>query len=273
MNNRRILFRIVPLLLAGVFVLFQYFSAEKVKNPLTGHSARVALSRSQEDALGLQAYQEVLSHERTITSGAQSETARRVAERLAQATGKDASGFDWRVSVVDSQEKNAFCLPGGKIVVYTGILPLTQTDAGLAAVLGHEMAHATLHHGGQRIFRDNLTQTLMQGAAVSIADMDYNQQRAIMGALGVGARYGASLPFGRKDESEADALGLIYMARAGYDPREAIAFWKRMSEASSGAPPQFLSTHPSDATRIARLEDEMPKAVAEYERATQGGGN
>jgi len=146
---------------------------------------------------------------------------------------------------------------------------VTKTDAGLAAVLGHEMAHATLRHGGQRVLRENMTQALLQGAAISISDMDYSQQRVIMGALGVGARYGSSLPFSRSHESEADALGLTYMARAGYDPREAIAFWKRMSQANSSAPPQFLSTHPSDSTRIARLEEEMPKAVAEYERALQ----
>jgi predicted Zn-dependent protease len=258
--DRRILFRLVPIFAALLFVFFQYFSAEKITNPLTGQSARVALSREQEDRLGLQAYREVLSQERVVTSGPQYDQVRRVAERLARVTGAEARGFQWAVSVVDSPQKNAFCLPGGKIVVYTGILPITRTDAGLAAVLGHEMAHATLRHGGQRVLRQNMTQTLLQGAAISLSDLDYQQQRAIMAALGAGAQYGAILPFGREHENESDLLGLIYMARAGYDPREAVAFWQRMAAAHRGQqPPAFLSTHPSSGTRIQRLQEAMPR--------------
>ncbi|HEY8901029.1 MAG TPA: M48 family metallopeptidase [Chthoniobacterales bacterium] len=264
----RTLLRLLPLFAAGLFVLFQYLSAEKFTNPLTGKAARVALSREQEDRLGLQAYREVLSEERVVKSGPQAEQVRRVAERLASATGADSRGFQWAESLVQSPQKNAFCLPGGKIVVYTGILPITQTDAGLAAVMGHEMAHATLRHGGQRVLRENLTQTLLSGAALSISDMDYNQQRAVMAALGAGAKYGAILPFGRAHESEADELGLLYMARAGYDPREAIAFWQRMAAANKGQPPEFLSTHPSSGTRIERLKAALPKALAEYEGAS-----
>lgn len=266
--NRRVLLRLLPLLLAGIFVFFQYFGAEKVTNPLTGESARVALSREQENALGLQAYQEVLSQENVVRDGPQVRQVREVARRLAQAIGRDGRGFEWEVNVVDSPQQNAFCLPGGKIVVYTGILPATRTDAGLAAVMGHEMAHAILRHGGQRVLRENLTQTLLTGAAFSLSDMDWNQRRAVMAALGVGAQYGAILPFSRGHESEADALGLIYMARAGYDPREAIGFWERMAEGRSAQPPEFLSTHPSSGTRIQRLQAAMPKAVAEYESAS-----
>jgi metalloendopeptidase OMA1, mitochondrial len=254
-----------------LFVLFQYFSAESVTNPLTGKSERVALSREQEDRLGLQAYREVLSEERVIDSGPQVDQVRRVAERLAQATGHDGQGFQWQVSVVDSPQQNAFCLPGGKIVVYTGILPITQTDAGLAAVMGHEMAHATLRHGGQRVLRENLTQTLLSGAALSMADMDYQQQRAVMAALGAGAKYGAILPFSRGHESEADELGLLYMARAGFDPREAVEFWNRMASRennSGGPPPEFMSTHPSNSTRIAGLQAALPKALEVYQSVT-----
>ena len=163
---------------------------------------------------------------------------------------------------------NAFCLPGGKIVVYTGILPVAENEAALATVMGHEMAHATSRHGAQRVLQQNMTQTAMTGVAVSLGDMDYEQQRAIMGALGAGARFGILMPFGRKHESEADEVGLMYMARAGYDPRESIRFWQRMDQASQANPPEFLSTHPSHGTRVQQLRALMPKAVEEYERAT-----
>ncbi len=266
----RNLLRLLPLIAAGLFVLFQYFSAEKITNPLTGKSTRVALSREEEDRLGLQAYREALSRERVITAGPQADQVRRVAGRLAAATGSDSRGFQWQESLVHSPQKNAFCLPGGKIVVYTGILPITRTDAGLAAVMGHEMAHATLRHGGQRVLRESLTQTLLGGAALSLSDLAPHQQRTVMAALGAGAKYGAILPFGRAHESEADELGLLYMARAGYDPREAIAFWHRMAAATKGQPPEFLSTHPSSGTRIERLQAALPGAMAAYQQSISG---
>lgn len=261
--------RLLPIAVALLFVAFQYFTSEKVANPLTGRSTRVGLSRQQEENLGLQAYQEVLTTEHVIGSGATCEQVRSVARRLAAATGPEAQGFNWQVSLVDSSQQNAFCLPGGKIVVYTGILPIAKTDAGLATVMGHEMSHATLHHGAQRALRQNLTQTLLAGAQASLTNMDYDQQRAVMGALGAGAKYGVLLPFSRDHESEADEMGLFYMARAGFDPQEALAFWRRMSEETSGGqPPEFMSTHPSHGTRIARLQALLPRAQEEYQKAT-----
>lgn len=190
-----------------------------------------------------------------------------VAGRLATATGESGRGFEWAVSLIRDNQVNAFCLPGGKIVVYTGILPVAQNEAALATVMGHEMAHATSRHGAQRVLQQNLTQTAMTGLAVSLSDMDYNKQRAVMGALGAGAQFGILMPFGRRHESEADEIGLMYMARAGYDPRESIRFWQRMDQASRGGPPEFLSTHPSHGSRIAQLQALMPKAMAEYQRA------
>jgi len=175
--------------------------------------------------------------------------------------------FDWRVSVVQSDQINAFCLPGGKIIVYTGILPVANTESALATVLGHEMAHATSRHGAQRALEQNLTQTAMIGVAGSLSDMDYEKQRAILGAFGAGAQYGVLMPFSRSHESEADHIRLIYMARAGYDPRESIAFWKRMEHTNSAQPPQFLSDHPSHGIRIQQLENWMPQAMEEYNRA------
>jgi metalloendopeptidase OMA1, mitochondrial len=265
---RRSRIAIIPLVLAGLFALFQYFSAERVTNPLTGKSARVALSSQQEEALGLQSFREVLSQADVIQSGPERDTIVRVAERLARATHDDAKDFNWQVSAVRSSQANAFCLPGGKIVVYTGILPYAKTEAGLAAVMGHEMAHAIARHGSQRLLRTSLAQTLMTGASFSMGDMDPQQRQSIMAALGAGAQYGVLLPFSREHESEADQMGLIYMARAGYDPREAITFWERMSETDQTSPPEFMSTHPSHGTRIEQLKAYMPKAIAEYERAS-----
>ena len=258
----------VPLLLVGLFLAYQYFSSEKFVNPETGRKSHVAMSTREETLLGLQSYQQVLAQSETINSGPELDMAKRVASRLETATGKGGADFDWQVSVIRSPEVNAFCLPGGKIVVYTGILPVTQNEAALATVLGHEMAHATSRHGSQRVLEQNLAQTALTGVAMSLSDMDYDKQRAVMGALGVGAQFGVLMPFSRKHESEADAIGLLYMARAGYDPRESIRFWQRMESTGTSQPPEFLSSHPSHGTRIQQLEAEMPKALEEYNKSS-----
>jgi metalloendopeptidase OMA1, mitochondrial len=183
-----------------------------------------------------------------------------------------AQNFHWEVAVVENPAQNAFCLPGGKIVVYTGIIPVAQNEAGLATVLGHEIAHATSRHGAQRVFQQNAVQIAMMGVQGSMADMDYQARRQIQGLLGAGAQYGVLLPFSRQHELEADRIGLSYMARAGYDPREAIGFWKRMTELSQGKkPPEFMSTHPADATRIQQLQQLMPAALEEYRKAGGSG--
>ena len=257
----------LPIAVAGLFLVYQYCSSEKFVNPETGKVSHVGMSTEQESALGLQSYQQVLAQARTINSGPDSESVKRVTSRLASATGKAGSSFEWRVSLISNNQQNAFCLPGGKVVVYSGIIPVAENEAGLATVLGHEMAHATSRHGAQRVLQQNLTQTAMSGIAVSLSDMNYDQQRAIMGALGAGAQYGVLMPFGRKHESEADEIGLMYMARAGYDPQESLRFWQRMERNSQGQPPEFLSTHPSHGTRVAQLQALMPKALEEYNKA------
>jgi len=259
---------IAPLLIAGLVMLFQYMSSEKVVNPETGRAARVAMSVEQEQALGFQSYREVLSQSQVVTSGPEHELVMKVAARLAPATGEAARNFDWEVSVVQSSQANAFCLPGGKIVVYTGILPVAKTEAGLATVIGHEVAHAVARHGAQRVFQNSLVQTALIGASFSLSDMDFRQRQTIMGLLGAGATYGVMLPFGRDHEVEADQMGLLYMARAGYDPREAIPFWERMGQAAgNGQPPEFMSTHPSHGTRIQNLQAFMSRAIEEYEKS------
>lgn len=262
----RYLLRLVPVAIAALVILFQFVSSEKFTNE-AGRTAHLGLSAQQEETLGLQSYQQVLSESETVRSGPEFEMVREVAARLAKATGKN---FDWQVSVVRSPQVNAFCLPGGKIVVYTGILPIAQNPAGLATVMGHEMAHATLRHGSERMFKQKATQTLMTGVQFSLGDMDYEQRRMVMGAIGAGAQYGILLPFGRDHESEADKVGLGYMARAGYDPNEAVAFWQRMSETGGQQPPEFMSTHPSHGTRVARLKELLPGAIEEYRRAIGG---
>ena len=257
----------LPLLLAGLFFAYQYFSSEKFVNPETGRKSHVAVSTHEEALLGLQSYQQVLAQSESIDSGQELEMIKRVASRLASATGKAGADFDWQVLLIRSSQINAFCLPGGKVVVYTGILPITQNEPALATVLGHEMAHATSRHGSQRVLEQNLAQTALTGVAMSLSDMDYDKQRAVMGALGAGTQFGVLMPFSRKHESEADAIGLLYMARAGYDPRESIRFWQRMENAGGAQPPEFLSSHPSHGTRIQQLEAEMPKASEEYNKS------
>jgi len=175
------------------------------------------------------------------------------------------SGYNWEFNLVESNEVNAWCMPGGKVVVYTGILPVTKDENGLAVVLGHEIAHAIAEHGNERMSQGLLAQ--LGGVALSEAIKNKPEQtKALwMGAFGLGAQYGALLPFSRVQESEADHLGLIFMAMAGYDPNGALEFWTRMSKLQGGkAPPEFLSTHPSDETRIAKIKEELPEALQYY---------
>jgi predicted Zn-dependent protease len=262
MSNRW-MWRVIPLVIAALVMGYQFISAPSFTNPETGRSARLGLSPGDEATLGAQGFREVTGKARVLTTGAQVEQVVRVAERLIRAV--DEKAFAWQVAVLDEPQQNAFCLPGGKICVYTGILPITRTDAGLAVVLGHEMAHATSHHGAERVFQQNMTQTAMMGAQASLGGLDYQQQRMLMGLIGAGAQYGVLLPFSRDHESEADLVGLKYMARAGYDPAEAIAFWTRMAEHSAGrSPPEFASTHPLHETRIRQIKAWLPEVSKDY---------
>lgn len=266
-QRSNLLIRLVPILIAVVVMVFQRCSSENFTNE-AGRTARLGLSPEQESALGLQSYLDVTQKSRTITSGPAYDMVVRCAERLSRQTGERGKNFKWAVSVIDSPQVNAFCLPGGKICVYTGILPVAKTETGLAVVMGHEMAHATLRHGSERVFQQKQTQTLLSGVNFSLGDMSHQQRQAIMGAIGAGAQYGYLLPFGRDHESEADAVGLRYMAKAGYDPREALAFWQRMGQASGGkAQPEFMSTHPSHETRINRLKEMMPEAMQIFQQS------
>ena len=263
----RLLVRIIPIFIALAVVFFQRCTAEKIVND-AGRTVRLGMNPQQESALGMQAYRQVLSESRTITSGEAFDMVNRCAQKLEAAVGEKGKNFQWAVSVVQSDQVNAFCLPGGKIVVYTGIIPVAKSEAGLAVVMGHEIAHATLRHGSERVLQQQTTNTFLQGVNFSMGDMDYNQRRQLMGLIGAGAQVGYILPFSRDHESEADSTGLRYMARAGYDPREAVTFWQRMSaQSGKSSQPQFLSTHPANATRIERLKEELPAALEIYQAA------
>jgi predicted Zn-dependent protease len=232
--------------------------------PITGRSQLLLLSQADEVRMGLQSYEEVLRKAKLSTDPALNEKVGRVGTRIAEATGR--KDLQWEFKVIEDQQANAFALPGGKVAVYTGILPITRDDAGLAAVLGHEVAHAIARHGAERLSQDMLVQVGLAATMTALSNRDPKTVQSVGALLGAGASVGLLLPWGRSQESEADHLGLIYMAKAGYDPHAARDLWVRMAEASkgSGKPPEFLSTHPSEATRIKKIEGWLPEAMQYY---------
>jgi predicted Zn-dependent protease len=230
--------------------------------PITGRKQLLLLSEGEETALGLQSYQEVLAKEKVSADPAVNALVAQVGSRIAAATGKS---YQWEFKVVDKPDTvNAFCLPGGKVVVYTGLLPVAADEAGLATVIGHEVAHAIARHGGERVSQGLLTNVGIEAVMSAMGAKDPNTVNTVAGLLGAGVQMGVMLPFSRDQESEADRLGLIYMAKAGYDPEAALAFWQRMAAASQGAPPEFLSDHPSDARRIEQIRGWLPEAKAAF---------
>lgn len=233
--------------------------------PVTGRSQLLILPETEEVRMGVTAYREILSKEKVSTDPAHTALVQQVGQRIAAATGR--RDLPWEFKVIESDKVNAFCLPGGKVAVYTGILPITRDEAGLAAVMGHEVAHAIARHGGERVSQTLLVQVGLASVAVAMSNREPKTVRAVTGLLGAGAAVGVLLPFSRQHESEADRLGLLYMARAGYDPRAARDLWVRMAQASRdrAKPPEFLSTHPSDETRIRQIEAWLPEALAVYE--------
>src|SRR5882724_1242161 len=244
--------------------------------PVTGRSQMMLVSESEERQMGLQAYQQVLSKEALSYDAETNALVEKVGRRIAAAAERPpndlwrAPRFRWEFKTVDKNELNAFCLPGGKVVVYSGLLSLTKTEAGLAVVIGHEVAHALARHGAERMSDQMVAQVGATAAAVALSATLSGRSRAyvpaMMAALGAGATVGYLLPMSRAQESEADRIGLILMAMAGYDPREAVALWERMRAADAGKSktPTFLSTHPTDATRIAQIREWIPEAMKYY---------
>jgi predicted Zn-dependent protease len=244
----------------------------------TKRSQLNVLSESEERQLGDEAYQEALSEKgvRKVTSGPDYDRVQRVADRIEDASerlhAKAVRGFEWQWTVIDDDKTvNAWALPGGKSAVYTGMLRMAKSDDELAVVMGHEASHAIARHAGERISGNMVIQGALQGTSMALGDMSPAAQQATMAALGLGSNVGVLLPWSRLQESEADDLGLLIAADAGYDPRTAIDLWTRMSS-QSGAPPEFLSTHPSENTRIKRLQKLMPKAMKLYQAALERSG-
>jgi predicted Zn-dependent protease len=240
-------------------------------NPYTHRSQLMMIPASQEMAMGAQAYEQVLHDPKMPPSQdpREIEPVKRVAARIIEAAKKSkyadtANKFDWEVTVIkDDKTMNAFALPGGKIAVYTGIFPVAKNEAGLAAILGHEVTHALARHGGERMSQGVAAQIGVAALTLGAASQGYSPEIAQL-AGGALANYGFILPYSRKHESEADYIGLLLAADAGYDPHEAVRVWQRMQEVSKGQPPEFLSTHPGHETRIQQLEAWMPEALTHY---------
>lgn len=230
------------------------------------------------NSMSFKSYGEFLTQHKLSTNAEQTQMVKNAGARIQKAVEDYSAregyedqleGYEWEFNLVDDPNVNAWCMPGGKVVVYTGIMPIAQDEAGLAVVMGHEIAHAFAKHGAERMSQQLLVQ--MGSVALSTALRDRPEQtRAIfMQSYGLGSQVGILLPYSRVHESEADHLGLIFMAMAGYNPEEAPAFWERMAAQSKGArPPEFLSTHPAPDTRIQNLKDLLPEAM-EYYRRTQ----
>ena len=243
--------------------------------PITGRSQMMLVGESEERQMGLQAYREVLSRETLSHDAHINDLVQKVGRRIADAAEHPpremwrAPRFRWEFKTVAKNEPNAFCLPGGKVVVYTGILPITRTEAGLAVVIGHEVAHALARHGAERMSDQMVAQVGAAAAAVALSATVSGSNRAylpaMMAAVGAGATVGYLLPMSRAQESEADRIGLVLMAMAGYDPREAVGVWERMRAASAGSrKAEWLSTHPADTTRIEDIKRWLPEALQYY---------
>ena len=242
--------------------------------PITGRKQLSLLPTSQVLELSFSGYQQMLSESKLSQDREDVAMVRRVGQRIANASDQflrdngmaaEVKNYKWEFNLIQEDSTvNAFCMPGGKVAVYTGILPVTKTETGLAVVMGHEVAHALANHGNERLSQGLMQQLGGVALEVALANKPEQTQSLAMMAYGVGSTVGVMLPYSRTHESEADHIGLILMAKAGYDPREAIPFWERMNNMGGGRPPEFLSTHPAPEHRIADIQKELPEALKYY---------
>ncbi|MBW6479279.1 MAG: M48 family metallopeptidase [Bacteroidales bacterium] len=259
-----------------LFILALFLAVGCAMNLVTGRKQLSLVSESQLQVMAFDQYNAFLSEHKVLNPATNNDAAmvKRVGFRIANSVtdyynsqGKQSilEGYEWEFSTIDEKDvANAWCMPGGKVAVYTGLLPITKNETALAIVMGHEIAHAVAKHGSER-----MSQALMQqlgGMALEIALTKEPEQTKNLFLLsyGIGSQVGAMLPWSRQQETEADQFGLIFSAMAGYDPREAIPFWERMSAAGGPKPPEFLSTHPSDERRMRDLKKFMPEAMKYY---------
>lgn len=258
-----LLVKVIALVGFGVMFVWTLITGREAV-PLTERTQIITVSEEDAATLGAQAFQEVLSQNRVIRSGPQSELVARVVGRIARvADDITESDYAWEAVLLESPEANAFALPGGKIAVLSGLLQVTRTEDQLAAVIGHELAHVLARHGAERLTQQKLAETGRLAVAIAIGDLDPAAQGAILGALGLGAQFGVLMPFSRIHETEADRIGLILMARACFDPRGAVEVWENMAQRGGGGPPEFLSTHPSHGSRIEALNTALEEAQGE----------
>lgn len=260
---------LLPLVLTIPFAVSGCESAlvSSAANAFGARLPALAMTEDEERQLGEQSYREIVAQSQPTSHPEYQAVVERVGRRLAHVA--DRKDFAWEFRVLAGPTQNAFCLPGGKVAIYEGLLPLCENEAGLAVVMSHEIAHAIARHGGERMRNEALAEAV--GQVVSDASKDQSDERKLMiqGGYGAAAQLGAILPFSRKHESEADSIGLLLMAKAGYDPAEAPKFWRRFSQASTGTMPEIFSTHPADERRAADLEDLLPKAETFYGTVAQ----
>lgn len=260
-------------LVSTLSILFIY-SCSTV--PLTGRKQLSLIPGSQMSAMAVDQYKQVLNQSKIVSGTAQSKMVKDVGARISAAVeqylrqkghAEMIKEFAWEFNLIEENIANAWCMPGGKVAFYTGIMGICQDELGVAVVMGHEVAHAVAKHGSERMSQGLVQQFGGMALQVAIKDKPSETQSLYMAAYGIGSQYGAMLPFSRLHESEADEMGLVFMAMAGYDPREAPKFWERMAAQSGGAaPPEFMSTHPSHNTRISDLNKQMAKAYTIYQK-------
>jgi predicted Zn-dependent protease len=243
--------------------------------PLTGRKQLSLVSDSEMLSMSFGEYGQFLKDNKLSTNTSQVNMVKQVGGRIQNAVetyfarngmSQQLAGYAWEFNLVESDEVNAWCMPGGKVVVYTGILPITKDATGLAVVLGHEISHAVAKHSNERMSQALIAQLGGETLSAALQNKSDQTKQIWMGLFGVGAQVGVLLPYSRIQESEADHLGLIFMAMAGYDPHAALDFWQRMSENAGAKPPEFLSTHPADATRLAKIREEIPEAMQYYKK-------
>lgn len=259
-----------------VWIFCTLFILQCSKVPLTGRRQVNLIPNSQMLSMSFQQYNDFIKGQKLSSDQSKVQMVKTVGSKIQSAVERyfaenkmsdQIKGYQWEYSLVESNEVNAFCMPGGKVVVYTGILPVTQDETGLAVVLGHEISHAIAEHGNERMSQALIQQLGGIALAEALKTKSQATQQLAMAAYGAGSTVGILLPFSRTQESEADRLGLIFMSMAGYDPNLAVSFWQRMSQSSKGQkPPEFLSTHPSDETRIKQIQKEVPEAMKYYKK-------
>lgn len=243
--------------------------------PLTGRRQLSLVSDADMFSASFVQYDQFLKENRLSSNAAQTDLVKGVGWRIQRAVetyfaqndmSSELGGFEWEFNLIENEDANAWCMPGGKVVVYSGLLPVTRNENGLAVVMGHEIAHAVARHSNERMSQALLVQMGGQTLSAALQQKPQQTQDILMSLFGVGTQVGAVLPHNRLQESEADRLGLIFMAMAGYDPNGALEFWQRMSANGGASPPEFLSSHPSDSNRIENIRSEIPEAMRYYTR-------